>query len=177
MHFVKGFCQAKTTHPSINVLLLGPVKTGKTSIITRYLHNIFRESYSPSKNATLLQPRRSKVKLPPINVNKFYACVSIKLRIFDSSGDFDLTSNLLKELYYQAADIIILTFDISKEGSLRDLTQFWMPEVRSNMPEVPIILCGTHQDVRAEAERTCDQLNLISSLGAMSNVGGKEGGL
>lgn len=46
------------------ILVIGDVGTGKTSIIKRYVHNIFSVNYKSTVSALLLSPSSSRSPLP-----------------------------------------------------------------------------------------------------------------
>ena len=100
---------------SFKILFLGGIGVGKTSIINRYVKNIFNNDQVP----TIGIDYRTKTVT--------YHSKKIKLKIFDTSGQerfHTLTKN-----YYQGADGIIMVFDLKRIETFEELT-YWMEEIK-----------------------------------------------
>jgi len=70
--------------------------------------------------------------------------------------DFDL----LRPLCYPNTDVFILCFSIVSPASFYNVSEKWMPEIRSAGLEMPVILVGTQSDLRTDV-KVCPHLLLI----------------
>jgi GTPase SAR1 family protein len=64
--------------------------------------------------------------------------------VFSGSPAYDS----VRPLSYQEADVFLLCYKISDPISLYNVKNKWIRELRSQRPDVPVILCGCHADLR-----------------------------
>ena len=137
---------------SFKILFLGGIGVGKTSIINRYVKNIFKNDQVP----TIGIDYRTKTVI--------YRSKKIKLKIFDTSGQerfHTLTKN-----YYQGADGIIMVFDLKRIETFDELT-YWMEEINKNCDKnkIGLILVGNKNDGDLEERKiSYEQGNKIAEL-------------
>ena len=137
---------------SFKILFLGGIGVGKTSIINRYVKNIFNNDQVP----TIGIDYRTKTVT--------YHSKKIKLKIFDTSGQerfHTLTKN-----YYQGADGIIMVFDLKRIETFEELT-YWMEEINKNCDKnnIGLILVGNKNDGNLEERKiNNEQGNKIAEL-------------
>jgi len=137
---------------SFKILFLGGIGVGKTSIINRYVKNIFNNDQVP----TIGIDYRTKTVT--------YHSKKIKLKIFDTSGQerfHTLTKN-----YYQGADGIIMVFDLKRIETFDELT-YWMEEINKNCDKknIGLILVGNKNDGNLEERKiNNEQGNIIAEL-------------
>ena len=93
----------------VKVLLLGSEKTGKSSIINRFVANKFSESYKPTIGADF----RTKV----INING----KNITTQLWDTVGSEKFKS---LTLVYKGADIALFVCDASDLSSLDKIPSY-----------------------------------------------------
>ena len=137
---------------SFKILFLGGIGVGKTSIINRYVKNIFNNDQVP----TIGIDYRTKTIT--------YHSKKIKLKIFDTSGQ-ERFHNLTKN-YYQGADGIIMVFDLTRIETLEELT-YWMEEINKNCDKnnIGLILVGNKNDGNLEERKISnEQGNKIAEL-------------
>ena len=137
---------------SFKILFLGGIGVGKTSIINRYVKNIFINDQTP----TIGIDYKSKIVI--------YNSKKIKLKIFDTSGQerfHTLTKN-----YYRGADGIIMVFDLKRSETLDELT-YWMEEINKNCDKnkIGLILVGNKNDGNLDERKISrEQGNKIAEL-------------
>lgn len=90
---------------TFKISFLGEAAVGKTSIVNRYINNIFRESYLPSLGADFVTKR-----FPPIN-NKLI----VQFHIWDLAGQFEY--KMFRRQYLQGTHYSIIVVDASDEHS------------------------------------------------------------
>ena len=100
------------------VVLIGKSGVGKTSIISRYITDTFKDSLMTTPGANFIT---KKVDFPQYKK-------SIKFEIWDTAGQERYRS--MAKLFYQDAKIIIFVYDFTSRSSFDYLINFWIPEVQ-----------------------------------------------
>ena len=102
------------------VVLIGRSTVGKTSIISRYTTNIFKESLMTTPGANFIT---KKVDFPEENE-------TIKFEIWDTAGQERYRA--LAKVFYKNAAACILVYDITNKISFEDIKTYWVPELKEN---------------------------------------------
>lgn len=79
---------------------------------------------------------------------------------FPSQEDFDR----LRSLCYPDTDVFLACFSVVQPSSFQNITEKWLPEIRTHNPQAPVLLVGTQADLR-------DDVNVLIQL----DQGGREG--
>ena len=117
------------------VVLIGKSGVGKTSIISRYTTNVFKESLmtTPGANFTTRQ-----VEFPQYKK-------TIKFEIWDTAGQERYRS--LAKVFYNNASACILVYDITNKDTFDDIINYWVPEIKENTPkDIILALAGNKSD-------------------------------
>jgi len=114
---------------------VGDVGVGKTCAIISYTTNAFPGEYIPGV-----------MECYPANI--MWDCQIIQLAIVDMPGGSDY--DRLRQIAYKHQDIIMVCFSLVNRQSLHNAINNWIPEVRRNLPNVPILLVGTKVDLRKD---------------------------
>lgn len=77
-----------------------------------------------------------------------------------SQEDFDR----LRSLCYPDTDVFLACFSVVQPSSFQNITEKWLPEIRTHNPQAPVLLVGTQADLR-------DDVNVLIQL----DQGGREG--
>jgi len=104
---------------SIKVVLLGESAVGKTSIITRFVENKFKQDVMSSLSANFIS------KKVDIGKNQF-----IKFDIWDTAGQEKYRA--LTKIFYQDSKIVILVYDITNKNTFNELKNYWYEKVKEN---------------------------------------------
>ena len=64
----------------------------------------------------------------------------VHLELWDSGGPEEYQR--LRELTYPETDVVVLTFSTFSPGLFSKIESYWIPEIRRNLPDCPIILAG-----------------------------------
>ena len=127
------------------VSLIGDSGTGKTSIITRFIDNIFKEDTSTTIGVDF--------KIVSFDLgNEIYA----KMQIWDTCGSErfkSLTANFLK-----TCTAFILVFDLSRLNTFKNIDN-WIKVIKENTNPKFFILIGNKCDL--ENERVVDKKTIL----------------
>eukprot|EP00092_Neocalanus_flemingeri_P007968 GFUD01008596.1.p1 GENE.GFUD01008596.1~~GFUD01008596.1.p1 ORF type:complete len:1107 (-),score=154.31 GFUD01008596.1:37-3357(-) len=123
------------------IIIVGDATTGKTSIIRRFTEGSMPSEYTQ----TFFENSKKR-----INVND----EKIDLNIFDTGGGHDFDN--IRPFNYTGADLCIISFAIDDPGSFENVINRWRPEISEHLSDVPVILVGTKEDQRNDANKdTC----------------------
>ena len=103
------------------VVLLGKSGVGKTSIISRYTTNIFKDSLMATPGANFIT---KKLYMPEENE-------TIKFEIWDTAGQERYRA--LAKVFYKNASSCILVYDITNKISFEEIKTYWVPELKENV--------------------------------------------
>ena len=126
----------------MNVITLGEGDVGKTSIIRRYIHNIFDESI-----------------LSTIGLNFSYKEVklkngkSLKIKLIDTAGQEKYRA--LAKSYFKNVDAVLFVFAISRKDSFDNMTN-WINLFKDNhngKEGIPMYLIGNKSDEEREVQK------------------------
>ena len=123
----------------IKVCLLGDVSVGKTSIASRYSKNTFSDLYINTIGGAYQQQS--------VTLNNG---TKIRLHIWDTSGQDRFRS--MTNLYYQDAQVAILTYDVTNEESLESLN-YWLEQLNNKVEVDNMILCLAGNKIDVEASK------------------------
>ena len=134
------------------IITLGESGIGKTSLITRFAHDIFEENHLASIGFEFL------IKVLDIE-NKI-----IKIQLWDICGSERFKTVIPS--YYRNADGAIAAYDISYKRSF-DRVKFWVNEVKKH-PEIKtnVVIVGTKCDIldrevtEEEGKKLADELGV-----------------
>ena len=117
------------------VVLIGKTGVGKTSIISRYTSNVFKENVMATPGANFIT---KKVYMEEEKEN-------IKFEIWDTAGQERYRS--LAKVFYKNASACILVYDITNKLSFEDIKNHWAPELKENAPkDIILALAGNKSD-------------------------------
>ena len=122
----------------IRVLFLGESFSGKTSLINRFIHNIFIEEYSTTLD---IQTFKSQIK--------FYENESYRLELVDTPPLEDFFINLDNVLYFVKA--VILVFDFSNKDAYMRMQNYF--KIIPFYQQQKIAIIATKKDLCKENEK------------------------
>ncbi len=137
---------------SVKILILGEQYVGKTSLIRRYIENIFIPSYKCTIGIDFFS------KILTIN-NK-----EINLKIWDTAGE-ERFRNMTNQ-YYNRTDGIILVFDLTDINTMYKI-QYWIDQIKEkvNSDDISLVLIGNKSDLERKisyenCEKFSEDLNI-----------------
>lgn len=137
------------------VCLIGEPAVGKTSLINKFVHNMFDDKYITTIGT---KPSRKSIMLKDTKDN---GNVDITLMIWDIMGQRGFLQ-LLQEAYFIGAQGIIAVCDNTRKHTLSDLDN-WINAVYKITEEIPIVVLGNKCDLEADQKVELDDLKDFTS--------------
>ena len=138
------------------VLLIGNSDVGKSSLILRYVDQIWNDVFVPTIGVDF--------KVKSLEIEK----KSIKLQIWDTAGQ-ERFRNVISS-YFKGAHGILLIFDITSRGSFKELEN-WLGEVERNASsQILKILIGNKCDLEEEREISKDEGEAFAMRNGMQYI-------
>ena len=120
--------------PVFKVFVAGDGGVGKSTMVERFVKGIFIENMIITIGVNhFVQDMQTKAK------------TDIKLQIWDLGGE-DRFSFIVKT-YVRGAGAGFVVFDTTRYSSYKNLGIRWLPGIRDELPDVPLILIGTKKDL------------------------------
>ena len=122
--------------PKVKLIFLGDSGVGKTSIINRFVHNVFIDKMDSTLGA---QYSSKIIEYPNFNV-------ALQFDIWDTAGQEKFKS--VTKFFYRDALLIILVYDITRESSFDEIKNFWLNQIQIfGEKDAIVCLCGAKNDL------------------------------
>lgn len=122
------------------ILVVGDIGTGKTSIIKKYVHNIFLPGYKSTIGVDFAMKTLTREN------------ESIKLLLWDIAGQERFTN--MTRIYYKDAHAAIIVFDISRQHTF-DSIMSWLNDIKIKLGDtIPIYIFANKYDIAPEYDTT-----------------------
>ncbi len=126
------------------ICLVGEKAVGKTSLIRRYVLNMFEEQYVTTIG-TRVSKKELRVFLPERDM-----LVDVDLQIWDIMGEKGFRE-LLKEAYFYGANGILAVADFTRRRTLDDLDD-WIDGVEQVVGKIPLLIAVNKSDLVSSAQ-------------------------
>ena len=136
----------------VKICLIGDSSVGKTSLVRRYVMDIFEDNYI-STFGTKVSKKQVIIKKDDKNIN-------LTLSIWDVLGQEDFKK--LQGIAFQGAKAAMLVCDLTREDTLRNILT-WESRLKEVTGEIPIILLANKSDLTSDYEITNNDLQSYSS--------------
>ncbi len=143
------------------VVLLGDSSVGKTSLIKRYVHDSFDDSYIVTIG--------TKVSKKELKVERDGSEERVKLMIWDVLGQTGFTS--VHTRTFAGVHGAILVADVTRKETLTTLEQYWIPTLKAVVEKVPFVFAGNKADLK---ENYAFSLKDLQELASKYNTGTTE---
>ena len=119
------------------IILIGPSAVGKTSLLNRFIHNKFSQSY------------KLTIGVDFMNKNITIGDSTVKLNIWDIGGQDRCKA--VRKSFYSGASGALLIFDLTRAATYERVIEKWYPEVMQfASSDIPFILIGNKKDLIAD---------------------------
>ncbi|CAL4892916.1 unnamed protein product [Urochloa decumbens] len=138
---------------SFKLVLLGDGRVGKTSLVLRYVNNVFSDKQEATVQASYLTKRLVVEGVP------------ITLSIWDTAGQEKF--HALGPIYYRDADAALLVYDITDSDTFLRVTK-WVKELKQMASkDIVMAIAANKSDlVRLKNIDTQDAVSYAESIGA-----------
>jgi small GTP-binding protein len=134
----------ETKHLKSKICLVGEKAVGKTSLVRRYVLNMFDDQYITTIG-TRVSKKEARVFLPERDL-----LVDVDMQIWDIMGEKGFRE-LLKEAYFYGANGILAVADLTRRKTLDDLDD-WIDGVEQIVGKVPILIAVNKSDLVSSAQ-------------------------
>ncbi|XP_013916769.1 PREDICTED: rho-related GTP-binding protein RhoV [Thamnophis sirtalis] len=74
----------------------------------------------------------------------------VRIQLWDTAGQEDF--DCLRSLCYSDTDVFLVCFSVVNPTSFQNITEKWIPEIRTHNPQTPVVLVGTQADLRDDVK-------------------------
>ena len=138
----------------LKICLIGDVGVGKTSLIRRYVLDVFDDKYIATIG-TKVTKKDVRAKNPKSGSDE-----SVTLLIWDIMGQPSFRE-VLREAYFYGAQGAIAVCDVTSKESLTEL-RYWIKAMSATTGRVPIVFLGNKCDLKDEARVTMEDLEMFA---------------
>lgn len=150
----QGNTQPAAKRMKAKVCLVGDCAVGKTSLIRRFVLDVFDDSYIATMGA--------KVTKKEVGVqDDTYGNLMVNLLIWDIMGDKTFR-DLFKEAFFQGAQGLLAVCDVTRKDTLTGLNN-WIGEVSKVAGDIPIQIIANKIDMTPETEINEDDIRSYSA--------------
>jgi len=148
------------------ICLLGDPGVGKTSLINRYVSNLFGDDYLTTigtkvTGKSIYYPYPESLKKKGLFKKKGPDSIKLDLNIWDVAGQKSGIMNV-KSAYYTGAVGGLAVCDITNIKTLGSVSKVIL-EFRGTAGNMPIVILGNKSDLANKAQITTTQLNAVAS--------------
>lgn len=134
----------ETKHLKSKICLVGEKAVGKTSLIRRYVLNMFDDRY-----ITTIGTKVSKKEVRIVDPGRDLA-VQVDISVWDIMGEKGFRE-LLKDAYFYGANAILAVADMTRDRTLDDLDD-WIDNVFRVAGRIPVVVAVNKADLDSEAK-------------------------
>ncbi len=135
----------------VKICLVGDSAVGKTSLIRRYVMDIFDDKYISTLGA--------KVSKKRVIIKKGDKNIDLILSIWDILGQQEFKS--IHNMAFKGSRGALLVCDITRKDTLTNITT-WKNRVEEIVGNIPMVLLANKSDLTSEYEFTEDELKSLS---------------
>ena len=100
------------------LIICGESMVGKSSLMDRLIDNYFASDQMSTISAS---SKKMEIILDD---------VVIQFNIWDTAGQTMFRST--NQIFYKRADVVLLIYDITSEGTFKEIKDYWLQEIRNN---------------------------------------------
>lgn len=138
----------------LKICLIGDVGVGKTSLIRRYVLDVFDDKYIATIG-TKVTKKEIEVKDPRTGAPQ-----KIMLLVWDIMGQPSFRE-VLREAYFYGAEGALAVCDVTSKESLGEL-RYWVKAMSATTGKIPIVFLGNKCDLREETRVPYQDLDIFA---------------
>ncbi|MBN2154792.1 MAG: GTP-binding protein [Candidatus Lokiarchaeota archaeon] len=144
----------------MKICIIGDFATGKTSLIRRYVDNLFARDYRPTIG--------SNVFIKKIELSLDDESYLVSLNIFEVAGQDRWET--MRKTYYSGSQGLIFVGDLSRKRTFYQIQDFWYKDAREYVSEtIPTLLiankCDLQEDIsNNDIQQISNRINAFSFL-------------
>jgi small GTP-binding protein len=138
----------------LKICIIGDVGVGKTSLIRRYVLDVFDDKYIATIG-TKVTKREMEIKDPETGAPQ-----NVILLIWDIMGQPSFRE-VLREAYFYGVEGALAVCDVTSKESLGEL-RYWIKAMTSTTGKVPIVFLGNKCDLRDETRVPYQDLEVFA---------------
>ncbi|MEM3342040.1 MAG: Rab family GTPase [Thermoplasmata archaeon] len=131
------------------ICLLGDPAVGKTSLINRYVHNVFDDKYLSTIGAKV---SKKSIVIQDTNSPK---SIRLNLMLWDIAGQ--TTYDWIKPTYYKNAEGAIFVSDLTREETIDNIEK-WVEPLFKTCGTIPLVLLGNKCDLNPGSDNYIKKL-------------------
>jgi len=139
---IGGVTKREVTRLIKKICILGDGAVGKTSLIRRYVHDVFDDKYLSTIGAKITK------KVVTLKYHGAKPDVVLTLMIWDIAGQKDY--NNVHPTYYQGAEGALVVCDITRKETLGNMSQ-WVESIYNVANKVPMVFLANKSDLKMQA--------------------------
>jgi len=140
-------------HLRKKVVLLGDSAVGKTSLVRRFVVDVFSDKYIATIGTKVMK-KDVEYKLPA-------RTIFLTMMIWDVLGQRDYRK--IRNVSLKGADGVIMVSDLTRPESISAIVEFWYPTILEIVDNVSAIVIGNKSDLPSAGNDSVDLLASISS--------------
>ncbi|MHA1437298.1 MAG: GTP-binding protein [Promethearchaeota archaeon] len=143
------------------VLLLGAAAVGKTSLLHRFVNNVFKKDYSATIGVQFLL---KEVMINGVSSND----EKIQLAIWDIAGQQRFED--LRTTFYRGSHGALLIFDLTRENTFKELSTWHSEMIKVLGKDVPFALIGNKSDLVKKNREKINRSEIIEFAKAKNSI-------
>ncbi len=133
----------------LNILILGPPRVGKTSLIYRYVYDFFKESYIISEDVKKFKHNVTTLLGNPTDVV-----------LWDIPGQ--INPEILRDRFKGIINGIICVFDVTRKSTFEELKEKWIPILKEEFKSIDVIFLANKIDLANRRDVYMETIELVS---------------
>lgn len=140
-------------HLRKKVVLIGDSAVGKTSLVRRYVIDLFDDKYIATIGTKVLK-KEIVYKLPARSL-------FLTMMIWDILGQRDYRN--IRDVSLKGANGAMIVADLSRPETISGIVEFWLPQLQDIAGGVSVIIIGNKSDLVPQDDKSIELLSSLSS--------------
>lgn len=142
------------------IVLLGDGAVGKTSLVRRFVTNIYDDKYLATVGTKVTEKDL-------LVIDGGGAKTNLKLMIWDFMGQKGFRK--IEKSGLKGTSGALIVYDVSRIETLANIEDYWIPVLHEAAPGVPIVFLANKIDLRSDIEKNSPEATTIDDFQNMAN--------